>query len=77
MVLYGLLGLEPSRDGLYITPAAESMEKATRVEFTIGKHPLAFEALREKDGLHLIVRRGKKTLAEGYDKLLVPRAELF
>ena len=74
MVLYGLLGLEPTRDGLNVTPAEESMERSTRVEFTVGKHPLAFEAVRKKEGLHTVVLQGKKILAEGYGKLLVPRA---
>jgi len=77
MLLYGLLGLEPSRDGLYVTPAEDSMDKSTRVEFVIGKQPLLFEAVREKEGMHVTIRRGKKALADGYGKLLVPKGKLI
>jgi hypothetical protein len=77
MLLYGLLGLDPSRDGLYVTPAEDSMDKSTRVEFVVGKQPLLFEAVRHKEGLHVTVRRGKKVLADGYGKLLVPKGKLI
>ena len=76
MVLYGLFGIEPTRDGLAVTPAAESMEKSTRVEFTLDKRLLTLEAIKRREGMLLRIKHGKKMLAEGFGKLLVPRTEL-
>jgi len=76
MVLFGLLGVEPTRDGLLIDPATESVEKDTRVEFLIGKQAYVLEAHRRRGGLETTLRRGRTTVATSYGKMLVPRIEL-
>ncbi len=76
MLLYGLIGIEPTAAGLTVSPAAESMEKNTRVDFILGKQGFVLEAMKRREGMLLTIRRGRKTLAEGYGRLSVPRSEL-
>ena len=77
MVLSGLLGVEPTRDGLLIHPAAESLETDVSVEFTIGAKLYVLETHKVKEGLEVVLRRGRTTVATAYGKMLVPRAELM
>ena len=77
MVLSGLLGIEPTRDGLLIAPAEESINGDVSVEFLIGKYLYVLELKRRKEGLETIVRRGRKVVASSYGRTLVPRVELL
>ena len=76
MVLSGLLGIEPTRDGLVIDPAEESLDKDTSVEFVIGGKLYTLEAHKKKEGLEVVLRRGRKTVETSYGKMLIPHGEL-
>jgi putative isomerase len=77
MVLSGLLGIEPVREGLLIDPAEASLPADVSVEFFIAKNPCTLETHKRKEGLEVVLRRGKKTVASSFGKLLVPRGEIF
>ena len=76
MVLSGLLGVEPTREGLLIEPAQESIEKDVTVEFMIGGKLYTLETHKKKEGLEVVLRRGRKTVQTTYNKMLIPRGEL-
>jgi len=77
MVLWGLMGVEPTRDGLLIHPAAESLETDVSVEFVISTRLYTLETHKVKEGLKVVLRRGRKTVATSYGRMLIPREELL
>ena len=77
MVLMGLLGIEPTRDGLLVAPAAESLDDEMKVEFILGKNGYVLETHSETEGLRLTLRRGRKEIATSWGRTLVPRVELL
>ena len=77
MVLSGLMGIEPTRDGLLIDPAEASIREDVKVEFIIGKNGYVLETHREKAGLNLTLRRGRKKIASSFGRMLIPRVELM
>ena len=77
MVLMGLLGVEPTRDGLLIAPAGKSLDDAMQVEFILGKNGYVLETRRETEGVRLTLRRGRKQIAEAWGNTLVPRVDVL
>ena len=77
MVLMGLLGIEPTRDGLLIAPAVESLDPEMKVEFLLGKNGYVLETHRENDDVQVTLRRGRKEIASSWGQTLIPRVELL
>jgi hypothetical protein len=76
MVLSGLLGVEPVREGLAVHPARESLPKDVLVDFVLGKQTCTLETHKGREGIEIVLRCGRKTVAESLDRMLVPRAKL-
>jgi hypothetical protein len=78
MVLMGLLGIEPTRDGLLIDPAAEALKEDMRVQFQLGKHGFTLEVKRHGDEeCEVKLRRGRTIVAQDVGRTLVPRVDVL
>lgn len=76
MVLSGLMGVEPVREGLVIEPAEASLPNDVSVEFFMAKNMCTLETHKRKEGLEVTLKQGKKTVGSAVGRLLVPRGEL-
>jgi hypothetical protein len=78
MILSGLLGIEPTRDGLLIDPAAEGLRRDLKVQFRLGKHGYTLEVKRQApDACEVTLRRGRTKVAQGIGRTLVPRVDIL
>jgi hypothetical protein len=77
MVLSGLLGVEPTRDGLLIDPAEASLDGEVFAEFLVGGKTYTLNARKREEGLETSVQQGSRTVATSYGKMLIPRGQLL
>jgi hypothetical protein len=77
MVLCGLFGIRPTRDGLIVDPAGESIPDGAHVSFKVGDARFALDARRRAEGMEITLKRDGRIVAQGYGRTLVPRIGLL
>lgn len=77
MILSGLLGIEPTREGLLIDPAEDSLDGEMSAEFVFGTKLYTLTTGKRKDGIEVVLRQDKRIIASSRGRMLIPRDKLL